>query len=185
MIFCKQNCLKYLNFKVFKREYEWLDGHTVLNPETLPWKTIEEDRFPKFTGYQYWSRWNWSGLESTTLPEHRENIVCMSPDNERDYPKCAFDASDIMNTIGKENSERFKNLPFFADVYREMYEPTPKPIYTSNYFNVPIFYQYVPYQPTIEESSDDIFESGLHDSSRVSLGSGDGSGDGDFSVTFG
>ena len=64
----------------------------------------------------------------------------------------------------------------------------------SVYFNVPIFHQYVPYQPTIEESSDDIFESreyessgdnGLHDSNRVSLGSGDGSGDGDFSVTFG
>lgn len=116
----------------------------------------------------------------------------MSPEKERDYPECSFDASDIMNTIGKENSERFKNLPFFADVYREMYEPTPKPIY--NYFNVPIFYHYVPYRPTIEESNDDIFKSseyessgdyGLHNSNRVSLGSGDGSGDGDLWVTFG
>ena len=135
-----------------------------------------------FTGYQYWSRWNWSGLESTTLPEHRENIVCMSPDKERDYPKCSLDAYDIMNMIGQENSELFKNLPFFASVYREMYEPTQNPIYS--YFNVPIFYQNVPYQPATEEyeSSGDY---GLHDSNGVSLGSGDGSGDGDFWVTFG
>ena len=157
----------------------------------MPWKKIEGDSFPKFTGYQYWSRWNWSGLESTTLPEHRENIVCMSPDKEREYPECSLDASDIMYTIGKENSEPFKNLPFFADVYREIYVPTQKPTYNS-YFNVPIFY--VPYQPATEESDDNIFESeeyessgdyDLHNSNRVSLGSGDGSGDGDFWVTFG
>ena len=115
----------------------------------------------------------------------------MSPDKERDYPECSFDASDILNTIGKENSEHFKNLPFFADAYREMFVPTQEPM--NRYFNVPFFHQYVPYQPTTEES-DDILESqefessgdyGYHNSNRVSLGSGDGSGDGDFWVTFG
>ena len=118
-------------FLIFvQRNNQWLDGMTIVDPKTLPWKDAYgfEDEY-EFNGYNFWSYWNWSGLESIRLPEFSRNVVCMSPYQKHDFPKCQLDPYTIMEKIGKENGEQFKNLPFFTKAYNETFVPTPTPIY--------------------------------------------------------
>ena len=91
---------------------------TIVDPKTLPWRDVYG---PEFDGYNFWSFWNWSGLESIRLPEFRRTIVCTSPYQKHDFPECQLDPYEIMETIGKENGGQFKNLPFFAKAYNEMF----------------------------------------------------------------
>ena len=86
----------------------------------MPWK---DSLGPKFTGYEFWSVWNWSGLESIKLPENRKNVVCMSPYDQRNYPECSLDPYTLLEDIGQENGDQYKHLPFFSDAYKEMFVP--------------------------------------------------------------
>ena len=102
--------------KFFHREKQWLDGLTTVNPDELPWKDS-----PQFTGTEYWSMWNWSGLESVPISDSKKNIVCMTPFQDHDFPECTYSRYKIMNKIGEKNAENYKNLTIFSDVYNEMF----------------------------------------------------------------
>lgn len=69
-------------YKPVWSDQEWLDGRSFIDPNILPWKG---GAGPNLAGTEYWSKWNWSGLESIPISDDKKIIVCMSPFNPREY----------------------------------------------------------------------------------------------------
>ena len=102
--------------RFFDREKQWLDGLTTVDPDELPWRSS-----PQFTGTEYWSMWNWSGLESIPISDLKKNIVCMTPYQDHDFPECTYNRYSIMKKIGETNAENYKNLTGFIDDFNYLY----------------------------------------------------------------